>query len=936
MAGVSSGRASGAPGARVAAALVAAAGAIALAVGDTWPARNAGVVALLCVLFWLWRGGAGQWIGAWLAEPAGRRRRPRAELVGELVGPLFVTGAVLGAFHRILLGDAPVGGDHPIHLFQGWVMAEHLLPSGRLSGWVNLRGAGYPAGVLYPGAASLLIALVRFATPASVTWDQAYGIAFLLAMLVCHLSIYASGRLVGGPWVGLLAGCFSVVDVGAYRQSGWHFAVSYGVWPTVLSMSLAVVGVLALHRALLASSRRGGVLAAILVGASLLVHPMAVAFLALALPAAVGHAALEAEGPRPLWVVVRGAGFSALGVALAGCFLGPFIALSESARTLGTGAVALRSQARGLVDLGFFEKLWTVPAAAALIGGFVAWRSKLPAARLLTLLLVGLALVTNGTTLTGLDVERLWSHLSNVQPDRFYLFLRPMAYVLAGVGIVAVLRFAGTAVEGPMPPRRWLVAFAACAIFGSYLVPVAETFFWEVYAVRAGWRGRGSGWRDYMATARFIKRDAARRGGILRSTWDYNCGEAFAGGTHCFESSPAFTGIGHLHTLYASGASFDGLFDLRGDPETLEVLGVRYRVTTKARPGETALFASGPLKVYEVAGVAEQPFTVRGDADVRLLQFEDELVRFRVGEAAAGARLTLHVAAFERWRATIDGREVPIERRQVGSVRALMDVPLSEGELVFRYTRGAAEHLGWVVSLAALLICLGLVLPIERVSRLVAARAALGHLASSTRAHRIAIYASLAVATAIATEGVVLWMDVDRPPFDTLDAFDRAHVWYVKDGRRERCGASFLGERRCGKASFQWVGPQYVWTDIGRPRGAIAAQPMDRAILHVDYPEVTLGRVLEGGMGVTHDGTGRAPVRLRIRAAGRQIFQRSFVNRQGWDSFSIPTTKLAGRRARLEFIIDCRQPAGRKFVFRAWVPRPGQEKIPPSLLKATL
>ena len=52
------------------------------------------------------------------------------------------------------------------------------------------------------------------------------------------------------------AGFFSIVDIGAYRQSGWTFAVEWGVWPVSLSMALSVLSIVVLHRGLTDSERR--------------------------------------------------------------------------------------------------------------------------------------------------------------------------------------------------------------------------------------------------------------------------------------------------------------------------------------------------------------------------------------------------------------------------------------------------------------------------------------------------------------------------------------------------------------------------------------------------------------------------------------------------------------------------------------------------------
>lgn len=882
---------------------------------ESWILRNAAVfVGLFALALAL-----SSWLRRERSETGARRRR----LAAEIVCPLVVVAASCGVFHRIFTGDVPYGSDHPIHMLQGWVMAEHLLPTFRVSGWVHLRGAGYPAGVLYPIGADLFMALVRYLTPSSVPDESAYAIAFFLAMTACHLAAYLAGRLFWGPLAGMFAGLFSIVDAGGYCQSGWFYAVQFGVWKPSFSMAFALAAVALLHRALARDGYRSIPLVSLLAGASIVVHPMSLAFLGVAVPVVMAHSAIEETGRRPLHVLTKGAVALGLGVALASFWLVPFLAFRSEARAIGRASTTLRSQAYRFVDLTFFDKLWVAVAALALLGGILAWKRKLPGARLFTILIGLIAILSNGTTLVALEVDRWFERLSNMMVDRFYIYIRPMAYVLAGIGAAWVapqVRAASHLGLGHLSPRRRaLLIGLACLAFGGFVAPVLVATTFEEVVGRGAWVGEPDYFRSYLETCDFIRRDVAEKGGHVRTLWP-RCPEG--GTTHCFESSPIYTDVGVYHPDWHSGATFKRLFGLTASEPNLRYLGVRYRVQTTDRRSEEPLFRSGPFRVYEVRGALDEPFSIEGEGEARVEAFEDERIRLAVTGAGEGSRLTLHVAYFPNWHAFVNGEEVPISLVRGGGIDGVMQVPLRDGTLELRYLRGFPEASGAAISLLALLVC-GLVLTSRWVfrERLRARLSAAWARLTPPRVVRVArIVGLVALVLAVLGGGVLLWRLFwrDRPEFDTVNDFGRARVFYAaKSGGRTPCPRYWFWENRCGPGGHQWVGPRLVWIDAGELRGVVFAHPVSGSDLHVDYPRVRLGERLVGGMGIEHDGRGGAPVRLGVRADGRELFQSSFSGSRGYRDFSFSTAALAEKTVRLEFVISSESPRGRHFVFRA-------------------
>jgi hypothetical protein len=108
-------------------------------------------------------------------------------IVGFCVGFVFVQ---LGP-SRVLANNTPAGGDMGAHVWGPAYLRDHLLPSGRLSGWTPDWYAGFPAYSFYMVIPSLAIALLSYVIP--------YGIAFKLVAISGVLSLpvaaWAFGRL---------------------------------------------------------------------------------------------------------------------------------------------------------------------------------------------------------------------------------------------------------------------------------------------------------------------------------------------------------------------------------------------------------------------------------------------------------------------------------------------------------------------------------------------------------------------------------------------------------------------------------------------------------------------------------------------------------------------------------------------------------------------
>ena len=167
---------------------------------------------------------------------------------------LFVVGCCV-AFVFCQLGPAniftnntPAGGDMGAHVWGPAYLRDHLLPSGRLSGWTPDWYAGFPAFTFYMIVPSLAIALLSYLIP--------YGIAFKLIAIsgVCTLPIaaWAFGRLsrLPFPTAPLLAvGATAFLFDRSFSIYGGNIASTLaGEFAFSISLSFAVLYLGALSR----------------------------------------------------------------------------------------------------------------------------------------------------------------------------------------------------------------------------------------------------------------------------------------------------------------------------------------------------------------------------------------------------------------------------------------------------------------------------------------------------------------------------------------------------------------------------------------------------------------------------------------------------------------------------------------------------------------
>src|SRR5918992_850496 len=131
-------------------------------------------------------------------ERVPRWRRASPEAVATAVVVVAGIALTLVALQPDLLvaDTTPSGGDMGAHVWGPAFLRDHLLPSGRLTGWAPDWYAGFPAYHFYMVVPSLAILALELVLP--------YGVAFKLitvsGVLALPAAAWALGRLARAPF----------------------------------------------------------------------------------------------------------------------------------------------------------------------------------------------------------------------------------------------------------------------------------------------------------------------------------------------------------------------------------------------------------------------------------------------------------------------------------------------------------------------------------------------------------------------------------------------------------------------------------------------------------------------------------------------------------------------------------------------------------------
>jgi hypothetical protein len=603
-----------------------------------------------------------------------------------------------------LLWKTPLSHDHPAHLFKAWHFWTEMLGRGRLRGWSHFWGFGFPSDELVPSGAELWVCMFRALSLGQLSWQRTYALAFAGFLVFKALATYAFTRRSFGHGAAVVAAWITCLDVGAFSEGGWVWNTEWGVWPVSLSMCLILVAFVELDRVLATGRARHVLGAGVAMAWALLAHQVALLVLVVAIPLLILDRVLSAQQPQPLRLL-QACGAVTLGLALSAFTLIPFLARASDAMDLGVATTSLADVLGKLLTLRTFQRLSPVIHGLALLGAWLALRQRRPQAVFLCASAAAFVVLSSDLLTAVLHLERVFPNVIKIEAPRMLLIAKLFWFPLAGHAIVWVLSRARLPWPWPSRSSRAARRGLQAALLAAIVLPGLP----RLLAAEVGANIQGEAETPHYADLEqaFAWAKALRESEPGRYRIAYELGRD----DHISTLAPLYDGA----PMYKIGDTPSQIFDgmpMTDGPEMLEALSVRY-VVTHARRDEPYFKHErrfGALELYRFERYRADPFELVGPGRAELVEWGPERMRARLSGTDPESRLRLHVAAYGRWRVTLDQAALPITRVTVYGAEdpVLMEVPVRDGELLLSYVDGPPDRLGLLGSLGALPVFAGL------------------------------------------------------------------------------------------------------------------------------------------------------------------------------------------------------------------------------------
>ena len=450
-------------------------------------------------------------------------------------------------------------------------------------------------------------------------------------------------------------------DPGAIREGGWIFTAKYAVWFQPLACSLAWWGLASVSAALDHGRRaqlelRRLAPAALLLGAALLTHPIALPMIAAGLPLLALFLGIRSR----LGIgraLVGGGLVGGLAFALASWWVVPLLAHRHWMSTYGQLYISLERGLERLAD-GQWSQNMVVGVGVMVALGLL--RALLIGGRGLRFLAVFALLLYVGAyadVFFALRLDWLAEGFRSIQYQRFITCAKPALFIAAGLGFT---------LPWSLFDRRWWPRFEGARRYvGRPLgLLICVALLDEVVTEH-----RVEVVRHDIGELRFDRRDDPEFDRDLRrfGAW---AGERWAARERFYRL--ALRAPQHDHSLvdsilwshtpsyklgFTPGETFAHKPE-RGSAELLRRLRIRYAVSTGDWVSSDApeVIRFGDIKVWDYAydrynAVAE----LDGPGEVEVLEedYDAGLIQVRVRDAGPGARLVFNVAGYPRWQTVL-------------------------------------------------------------------------------------------------------------------------------------------------------------------------------------------------------------------------------------------------------------------------------------------
>ena len=842
-----------------------------------------------------------------------------------VVPPLTLLLLTAFLYWRPLLGQAPRSRDHMVHLARAWLFSHELLGQGRLTGWSSFWFAGYPAGQLYPPGTDIWVTFFRTLHLGIPDWSVSYAHAFLAFSLLAALTLYWLGlRASGSRLVGFLTGLFWLLDPGAWREGGWENTVHWAVWSQVLGLVFAVLALCALDRLLERPSGRWAALTALAIGFSLLSHPMSLMTFGIMIPSYLVCRWLV--GPWPKWGLGLSGGAGLLGFALALWWLLPFIDRGEWSFKIPALWRSMDLAAEGLVSGAPFENHWPFVGVLAVLGVIHTVRQRRPLMLGLLIFTVSLLFLSTITALEELRLEEISPAFGRIIYQRFSISAKVGWFVLAAQGAVAFVeattsqaaRNSGETV--PSIAKGLALTSLVCLCCAPFVLDGAPAMR-RVFLAGVGDIEVAAQQEDYADYRQFLHWSRE-----LRESSDefYRIGYVELPGVHFFADAPVYNHTPAYRATFTPCTTFVHRPESE-HPEVLRALSVRYVVSRGPLQEEhlTPERAFGAIRVYRLIEPRMERYTLEGPGRAEVLQFDEETIRIQVSGATEETRLTLHVANYVDWSASLNGepietiRSTPIHDEMLRMFMQV-DVP-RDGVVELRFTRPSLRVGMQIVSLAALALTL-LMLFAHRFrwwARLLSVLAPAVPLAG--RGVQIAAAAGTLVIVGI----VLYWLGGGgRTPSTEFSYSFHANLSQAAASIR-REGATTDCRRRgnkliCAEHDWAFVGSKRLVVEVADDP-CIWAHPYSDGDLTITFQDVPLDKALGGGHALEDRAVTRTPdgADVRLVVSVEEGPTQAFVapNVTGRRSWRLDTANLAGQHRDVTFTISTENAVRRHYCF---------------------
>lgn len=858
----------------------------------------------------------GGWALLGALDPAAQSERHRG-WVGRLRGALpylVLTAVCICLLWPCLLGRMPMSHDHPVHLTRAWHFVTHNLAEGRLSGWSDLWFAGWPSGEDYPPGTDWWIAGFFLGSFGALGWEGSYAIAFFAMYAATALVFFEFGRVYLGRTAGLLAGLFFLLDRGAYREGGWTFTVEWGVWPQTLSLAFLLLALATLDKVIRHGRPRQFILCGSLTALAVVTHPSTVLLLALGVPLYVAVRCLNDDAPAGA-VIARTLGAMTLGAALSAFWLLPFAAKSDWMIPHGKLWDSLEVMADGLWSGTVFGNVTPALVWLGLVGGAVAVVRRHWAGTFLAVLAAALLFLISSTAFIELDYLDVSSAFGHVTYRRLSLPVKACFFLLAGFLLQVLFARIG---RGRRPAFSWR-RYAVVGLVSLALAPFVPALAQSWTRGHAGDLGRLltkndiPHWQDYRE---FLQWSAG-----LRKQDDDFYRIAYLGSRHdhLFLGAPVYNDT----PLFKSGFTPALMFKHRpdtADPSLLRLLSVKWVVSLRELSNPSCEFHRrfGLIWVYRFRDYDPARYTLEGPGRVEVLAFEpdDETIRLRVSGTDGTSRLTLHVAPYANWRATVDGKPLEITTARLSGHEHFMSVPGRDGVIEFDYVSPASNLLGRLCTGLALGLVVLLLWCRVRPASSVAGWSRKTLAPWWQRAERQGVAIGGLLGLGLIAAPLVLSATAPTPPGDPLRKhLAQARVELVGPGLSEPCMRQRSTRFQCGKPLWNHVGAAAVQSEKVLRR-CIWAHPVKDRTLRIVFPDVQLGSVLAGHHGLADDAAGYGtPVELAVSIDGRPVGRFGRPDEKGWEAWEIDTSDWKGERAKVVFEVRSEDDENRDYCF---------------------